>query len=761
MERQHQPTLDALKILPELPKPNLDDRTFKDLVDEGVLRIPRYCPEWTNHNPADPGITLIEVFAWLTDQMLWRFNQVPWRQYIAFLELLGIRLAPPKPAKTEITFYLTRGQKNQNTIPSIPIGTEVATERTENQQAIIFSTEHSLDIGVPRIRNFLIANQILPAPTSHLGHLRDGFNRWSPEHEQGDVWSGRSQAIFQDIPQRHNGFYLVLGAATMPDGQPQRLDGHVIELDITGQLAGPTGINPKRPPRRWEAWNGETWQSVLLTEDHDETFGFSFDETGQSLPSGPRRASVMLHMPLTWPETTFHSDTGAPYTGFWLRCVYDQPHHLRHTEPEGADASLTYRRSPQFTGLAVRAIGGTIPATQCTFIHDELLGESTGKPGQQFSLQSAAILERHAEEHLRVIPPGAADLEDWTEVPDFADSSETDRHYTLDSRTGVLQLGPLVREPAQLKAELQLRREIQRPGQDSSSALDSEPVLQRQYGYVPPKGVVLRMTAYRTGGGEAGNIQQGALRILKSAIPYVARVTNHKAASGGANAETLEQAVMRVPRLLRTRDRAITPEDFETLAQQANGKIRRAHCLPVSTESAGRVTVLLVPDYPVETTHHQRFELPIELRDTVEQFLQERSLLGIAIQTQTPEYVRVKVQIQLLLEASYRQHEAVKDDIQQTVKQHLYHFINPLTGGWDGTGWEFGAALHKTDIIGYLHKQPVAGVRSVGDLQLFCWDREASRWTLQGDEVRLTPLQLLDSWETEDAPATGHGVELI
>ena len=52
-------------FLPKLPKSNLDDRRFSDLVEECILRIPRYCPEWTNHNPSDPGITLIEMFAWL------------------------------------------------------------------------------------------------------------------------------------------------------------------------------------------------------------------------------------------------------------------------------------------------------------------------------------------------------------------------------------------------------------------------------------------------------------------------------------------------------------------------------------------------------------------------------------------------------------------------------------------------------------------------------------------------------------------------
>ena len=65
------------RLLKQLPKPDLDDRKFEDLVAECILRIPRYCSEWTNHNPGDPGITLIELFAWLADQVLLRFIPNP------------------------------------------------------------------------------------------------------------------------------------------------------------------------------------------------------------------------------------------------------------------------------------------------------------------------------------------------------------------------------------------------------------------------------------------------------------------------------------------------------------------------------------------------------------------------------------------------------------------------------------------------------------------------------------------------------------
>ena len=65
-----------------LPTPNLDDRTFDDIVEEAIRLIPQYCPEWTNYNPSDPGITLVELFAWMTEMILYRLNKVPDKVYV-------------------------------------------------------------------------------------------------------------------------------------------------------------------------------------------------------------------------------------------------------------------------------------------------------------------------------------------------------------------------------------------------------------------------------------------------------------------------------------------------------------------------------------------------------------------------------------------------------------------------------------------------------------------------------------------------------
>ena len=94
-----------------LPAPNLDDRTFQDIVDEAKRLIPRYTPEWTNHNLSDPGVALIELFAWMSEMVLFRVNQVPDRLFVHFLNLVGIEPFPPSVARADITFWLSAAQE--------------------------------------------------------------------------------------------------------------------------------------------------------------------------------------------------------------------------------------------------------------------------------------------------------------------------------------------------------------------------------------------------------------------------------------------------------------------------------------------------------------------------------------------------------------------------------------------------------------------------------------------------------------------------
>jgi len=726
-------------FLPKLPTSNLDDRTFDELVDECVLRIPRYCPEWTDHNLSDPGITLIELFAWLTDQMLLRFNQVPRKNYVAFLELLGIRLQAPAPAQTNLTFYLSTDLPETYTIPA---GIEVATARTETTEAIVFSTDYPLVIDKPRLRHFLTAQTADDTPQA----LRDRVtSEWS--RQPNGEWGGSEQILFDEQPQRGNSFYLVIA----PE---ENLEGNVLAIRFKGAAGTPTGINPDQPSRRWEAWDGQHWQPVLLREADDATRGFSFYEIAQQGGNPTQGADVVLHLPENWPVTSFTT-----YRGRWLRCVF--------TTAEANQPG--YNASPRIIGLTVRAIGGTVRASHSTLIRDESLGISNGKPGQTFQLQGTPILGRRENEYILVTPPGSLPQK-WQEVTDFADSRPHDCHYTIDSLTGEVQFGPLIREPDHLRRETQIRSRIQQPQREprvlisDSEAYSSE----HQYGAVPPRGSVISMVTYRTGGGRQGNVQMGALQFLKSAVPYVARVVNHQPARNGADAESLDQAVLRAPQMLRTRDRAVTAEDFEVLAQRAGaGAIARVRCLPATSgSSAGTVRLVIVPQASTDAIAQgegiapELFALRPELREQVLSYLDERRLLGVQVQLQEPEYVGVAVQTEVGLEPAYDNPRA-QQEILLNLRVALYRYLNPLIGGPEGNGWPFGRPVYPSDIVALL--QQTRGVRYLGAVLLFPLRQQDQTWSREPAPEPLIdpgPLGLVCSW-ADNRLRSSHVINLI
>lgn len=717
-------------FLPNLPKSDLDDRTFAELVNECLLRIPRYCPEWTNYNPSDPGVTLIELFAWLTDQMLMRFNQVPRRNYVAFLELLGIRLQPPTPAQTEITFYLSASLPEAYTIAA---GSEVATLRTETEEAIIFSTDQPLVITKPRILNLLAAPRSEEKPEFLQDLLLDV---WTESQEE--EWSGQEISLFSNPPQPNNCFYIVF------DGT-QPTNGNTIALKFKGESATTTGINPNNPPRFWEAWNGNAWQPVLLKDSDDHTRGFSFSELANEGTNPLQGIEVILHLPLSWDVTQFST-----YRGRWLRCSYVEP----------AINQSGYSRSPQIIGMSARAIGGTVKATQCLAITNEVLGESNGKSGQIFQLLHKPILPRTADEYLLVTPPvGLPQI--WQEVTDFSESTANALHYIIDSTSGNVQFGPFVQTPNYQSQHILERTRIQgepmqRVVAEAKQTSSDIKAIGTQYGAVPPKGSIIQIVKYRTGGGFRGNVQRGSIKIAKNAIPYVASLSNHISASNGVDAESLDDVAIRVPKMLRSRDRAITQSDFEYLTIIAGaGSVARVMCNSARRkEDAGIVKLLIVPRVRTESIDQgqgiqpDQFILTPQLREKVLTYLDERKMLGVQIQLDQPEYVGVSVQTEIALESTYSSPQ-VQQEIVQKLKVMLYHFLNPISGGIQGQGWEFGRPVYPSDIVKLL--QNVQGVRFLGTVQLFELRYENGEWIRKlAPQPRIDPgsFGLICSWRS-------------
>jgi predicted phage baseplate assembly protein len=620
-----------------LAAPILDDRKFQDIVDEARKRIPHYCKEWTDHNVSDPGVTLIELFAWMTDVILYRLNRVPDLHYIRFMEMLGITLREPVPAQVPVTFWLSAPQ---STVVVIPAGTEVASTQTETERSIIFTTDADLRVQPPQ----------LSAAISRVTSS-DGSRRRYREHNLRRLEVGfEGSDIFSAPPQVNDALYF---------GFDNDLSLHILGFEMDCDPAGGAGVDPTLPPYVWEASTGEDevrWRTCDV--EIDTTKGMN----------GAGR--MQIHLPRMGKGSVAEKDL------FWVRVRNKEISPAEHRE-----GMRPYDKSPRLRKVSVTSWGGAVSATHAQQLQKERLGQSDGSAGQRFQLQATPILKRKPGETLTVQVEGEPP-QTWREVTYFAASGANDGHYTLDSASGELRLGPAVRQP------------------DGTIKL---------YGAIPPRGANLVFERYRYGGGQEGNVQAGVLNTLKTAIPYVARVSNRQAAWGGLDAETLEAAKIRVPAMLRSRERAVTEGDFEFLARQAlPAAIGRVKCLQPSPADArrvvpGHVYVLVIPRIP----HPEGFLDPERLKpkdqdvQALSSYLDERRLLTTQLDVRPPAYIWVAVKAKLRAAP-----EADQAAVEAEVLARLYHFLNPLTGGPERTGWPFGRDLFVSDVYQCLQGMP-------------------------------------------------------
>jgi predicted phage baseplate assembly protein len=616
-----------------LPSPNLDDRKYQDIVDEAKRLIPQLCPEWTNHNLSDPGVALIELFAWMSEMLLFRINQVPERLYTKFLDLVGIEPFPSSSAMADLTFWLSTVEPEPVTVPA---GTQVGTQSGGGEAPILFTTLRELVIRQPNL------------VSAHTSGAED-------DDRATDVWDAlryenENVAIFTSSPDPRPGdaFYL---------GFEGSLAGNVLRLDISATIEG-IGVDPRRAPLVWEVWAGEGWAPCKVHED--TTGGLNRDGT------------IVLLVPLAHEQLTLGN-----VRQYWLRA------RLTH-----ADANQpTYRTSPRIRTLAIRSLGGTVAAEHAQHAEMEFLGRSDGSPDQVFSVRHTPVLPRSAGETVRVVTDDGA--EEWTEVADFTVSTVNDHHFTWDAASGAVRFGPRIRYP------------------DGST---------RQHGAIPRDGAEVVVTAYRHGGGAAGNVGKGTLTALQTTIPYIGTVTNLTPAIGGVDPETVDNAKKRGPMTLRTGQRAVTADDFVRLTLEASPAVARARCLPPA-RSAGPIRMLVVPhvNKPNDQMGLDDFALSPDLVRSISTHLDVRRVIGTSIEVGTPYFQGVTVAA--LLKALPGRPPTL---VRQRALDTLYRFVNPLTGGPEGEGWPFDADLNAATLFQLLAS--VEGVDRVDEVLFFEYD---------------------------------------
>lgn len=651
-----------------LPDIQLDDRDFERLVADARRRIPGYTPEWTDLNDSDPGMTLVQLFAWLEEMMLWRLNCVPEKNYLEFLKLVGIEPRPPAAARGELTFYLATTDLPSSPgssagaeplVVTVPQGTRVSTAESDCDGQITFETDRDLNVVAARLRAL---------------QSFDGA-RFSQLLDQSNDIGGAFFYPFGVQPQEAAAFYLGFDRVFPPNPQglgprPYALTIHAYTADLIG--AGPgvcTDLGTPAAPvvAVWEYWAGDTekWRPLKLTDD--TTAGLT--RTGTVLFEGARGAVATKLGLLQKPEDE-------PL--FWFRYRIEQV------------LGAGYETPPRLEDVVINTVG----ASNVVTVRDELLGASDGSPNQTFRLANRPVLP---DEFTLEVDEGNG-FRPWNRVSDFAGSTRISPDYTLNPSTGEVAFGD--GEHGKIPGRLTGRS---RPEEDLAN---------------------IKASKYRWGGGARGNVGAKKLTSLQGPIPYVDRVTNLRPTSGGQDEESVSDAKCRAPQAIRTQSRAVTAEDFEFLARQTPGAyIRRARALPQRSPnpgpvgpgpqtlvpSPGAVTVVVVPDSlsarPVPSE---------ETRATVTSWLDRHRLVTSEVYVVAPRYREVRIGVRVIVER-----DVTSRQVADTLKQKLLAYFHPLTGGCDGTGWEFGGKIYFSDTYRIILETPGVARLDVKELTTY------------------------------------------
>jgi predicted phage baseplate assembly protein len=602
--------------------PQLDDRTFEQILSDLRLRIPRYTKEWTNFNDSDPGMTLLQLFAWLSEMMLFRMNQVPLKNYVKFLKLLGQELAPAQPARAKLTFITAA-----NTVAEpVPLHAQVSAQADDGGPPLIFETERGLDVIQPPLdivgvfdgASFVNATDANTTPgTTFLpfGWSADpgnalylGFAPPNPMPPAGSV---------QFFPQEMTFALFLPPDATA--GQPQ---------ECTAAQLPP--IAPVSLVWEYRPKPGESWQRLSVFED--ATAAFTREDYVRV--QGPQDIQPAIE-PLLDPKSP----------RFWIRVRIDPP----KTYPSGRVPKIDFLRP------------NTVDAVNLQTVQGEILGVSEGHPNEVYSLQHTPVEPASVE--LRTEMPNG-DAQQWTLKPDFLSSNPDDPVFTLNPGAGSIQFG------------------------DGDRGLIPSPTAQ------------VIATSYRAGGGARGSrVGAGSITDPITTLVGIDKVTNERPAVGGADEETLDDLKLKAPALLRRRDRAVTPSDFESFVKAVGG-IAGARALPSfhpdfrGLSVPGAITVVIVPDN--EDTPPKPSG---DLLRAICSMLDEKRLLTTEVFVKGPEYqeIRAEVRVSANPYASF-----------DTVSLGVVNAINAVL---DPRARAFGEDLYPTSLHGEILDVPdVVGV---------------------------------------------------
>lgn len=693
--------------------PRLDDRRYDDLVDELLARIPAHTPEWVPAQIGDPGRTLVELFAWLADTVLYRANLIPERQRLAFLQLLGMPLSPAHAAQGVVSLLLD--EKRPVTGVTIAKGARLP-------GPVNFETISEVSV-LPVSGECYYKRALSSAEKSELADMIEGLRQFHKIDGAVDAYvttpafvDGMAAKAGLDVVQdtADHSLWMALFAADPADVAMVKSalagDGEgrqILNVGIAPAIVLPESFDEiRRPGQLDHNW----WISTADLLDGNPVYS-SLRRLSDTTQEYTRRGIERLVLPgdradfgVLEGDARKEANAG----------VGERPPRL--DDPDRLSrlvAWLRLRPAGNLESLPLSWAGiNAVEIDQRQTVRDRVIGQSDGSADQVLQLALTSIEPSTFD--MQVEESGLGYVT-WQAVEDIALGGRDDAVFVLDSEAGTVRFGDGI------------------------------------HGRIPEAGRRIRVAQMRAGGGVSGNLAAGTLKEIDAkgldgaAITRKLKVVQGINTGGGIDAETLDEAELRIPARLRHRNRAVTEEDYHSLVLEAPGvNIGRVEVLPRFMPRQRRfnvpgvVSVMVLPRKEMVEAPNPRPDQPIIQK--VYDYLSTRRPLATELYVIGCEYIPVAMSVGITVRPGFG-----FDQVNYDVRQVVQHYFWPLPPyGPAGEGWLLGRSIKDRELEVIVAQ--VKGVNTVTGVNLF--RQQNKLWQIVPRSQQCQAIQIdLEQWQ--------------